>query len=74
MDRSRIAGIADKWMIPTSKTAYMAGLEKKPVIAVAASYIIGLRRDLAAGTRADRAVYVAGTFFGSRWSLPAFER
>src|SRR5580704_16049389 len=35
MDRSRIAHIADKWMIPTSKTAYMAGLEKKPVIAAA---------------------------------------
>jgi hypothetical protein len=29
MDQSRIAEIADKWMIPTSKTAYMAGLEKK---------------------------------------------
>ena len=35
MDRSRIAEIADKWMIPTSKTAYMAGLENKPVIAAA---------------------------------------
>src|ERR1700745_2912143 len=35
MDRSRIADIADRWMIPTSKTAYMAGLENKPVIAAA---------------------------------------
>jgi 2,2-dialkylglycine decarboxylase (pyruvate) len=35
MDRSRIAEIADKWMIPTSKTSYLAGLEKKPVIAAA---------------------------------------
>ena len=35
MDRSRIAEIVDKWMIPTAKTAYMAGLEKKPVIAAA---------------------------------------
>ena len=35
MGRSRIAEIANNWMIPTSKTAYMAGLEKKPVIAAA---------------------------------------
>ena len=35
MDRSRIADIAERWMIPTSKTAYMAGLENKPVIAAA---------------------------------------
>jgi hypothetical protein len=26
MDRARISRIADQWMIPTSKTAYMAGL------------------------------------------------
>jgi 4-aminobutyrate aminotransferase-like enzyme len=35
MDRARISDIAERWMIPTSKTAYMAGLEKKPVIASA---------------------------------------
>ncbi|HYU11169.1 MAG TPA: aminotransferase class III-fold pyridoxal phosphate-dependent enzyme, partial [Stellaceae bacterium] len=35
MDRVRISSIADQWMIPTSKTAYMAGLESKPVIAAA---------------------------------------
>jgi 2,2-dialkylglycine decarboxylase (pyruvate) len=35
MDRARIRDIADRWMIPTSKTAYMAGLESKPVIASA---------------------------------------
>ena len=35
MDRVRISNIADHWMIPTSKTAYMAGLEAKPVIAAA---------------------------------------
>src|ERR1044071_1566143 len=35
MDRTRIAGIAEQWMIPTSKTSYMAGLEAKPVIAAA---------------------------------------
>jgi len=35
MDRARISDIAERWMIPTSKTAYMAGLEKKPVIAAA---------------------------------------
>src|SRR5215467_8256038 len=35
MDRARISEIAERWMIPTSKTAYMAGLEKKPVIAAA---------------------------------------
>ena len=35
MDRARISEIAEQWMIPTSKTAYMAGLEKKPVIATA---------------------------------------
>jgi 2,2-dialkylglycine decarboxylase (pyruvate) len=35
MDRNRIAEIAERWMIPTSKTAYMAGLENKPVIAAA---------------------------------------
>jgi 2,2-dialkylglycine decarboxylase (pyruvate) len=35
MDRARISRIADQWMIPTSKTAYMAGLESKPVIAAA---------------------------------------
>jgi 2,2-dialkylglycine decarboxylase (pyruvate) len=35
MDRVRISNIADQWMIPTSKTAYMAGLESKPVIAAA---------------------------------------
>ena len=35
MDRARIRDIADRWMIPTSKTAYMAGLESKPVIAAA---------------------------------------
>ena len=35
MDRSRIADIAERWMFPTSKTAYMAGLENKPVIAAA---------------------------------------
>ena len=35
MDRVRINNIADQWMIPTSKTAYMAGLETKPVIAAA---------------------------------------
>jgi len=33
MDRDRVLRIADQWMIPTSKTAYMAGLESKPVIA-----------------------------------------
>src|ERR1051325_8690772 len=35
MDRTRIAGIAEQWMIPTSRTSYMAGLEAKPVIAAA---------------------------------------
>jgi len=35
MDRARISSIADQWMIPTSKTAYMAGIETKPVIAAA---------------------------------------
>jgi 2,2-dialkylglycine decarboxylase (pyruvate) len=35
MERGRIADIAERWMIPTSKTAYMAGLENKPVIAAA---------------------------------------
>lgn len=35
MDRARISRIANQWMIPTSKTAYMAGLETKPVIAAA---------------------------------------
>ena len=35
MDRARISSIAEEWMIPTSKTAYMAGLEAKPVIAAA---------------------------------------
>src|SRR5260370_28029664 len=35
MDRVRISNISDRWMIPTSKTAYMAGLEAKPVIAAA---------------------------------------
>jgi 2,2-dialkylglycine decarboxylase (pyruvate) len=35
MDRVRISNIAGHWMIPTSKTAYMAGLESKPVIAAA---------------------------------------
>src|SRR4051812_41877991 len=35
MDRGRISSIASEWMIPTSKTAYMAGLETKPVIAAA---------------------------------------
>jgi 2,2-dialkylglycine decarboxylase (pyruvate) len=35
MDRARISSIADQWMIPTSKTAYMAGIESKPVIASA---------------------------------------
>jgi 2,2-dialkylglycine decarboxylase (pyruvate) len=35
MDRCRISRIAEQWMIPTSKTAYMAGLESKPVIAAA---------------------------------------
>src|SRR6266851_2914191 len=35
MDRVRISNIADRWMIPTSKTAYMAGLEAKPMIAAA---------------------------------------
>jgi 2,2-dialkylglycine decarboxylase (pyruvate) len=35
MDRVRINNIADQWMIPTSKTAYMAGLEAKPVITAA---------------------------------------
>src|SRR3982750_540086 len=35
MDRPRIARIAEQWMIPTSKTSYMAGLEAKPVIAAA---------------------------------------
>ena len=33
MDRDRVLKIADQWMIPTSKTAYMAGLESKPMIA-----------------------------------------
>lgn len=36
MDRRWISDIADRWMIPTSKTAYIAGLEAKPVIAAAA--------------------------------------
>ncbi|HEY1431352.1 MAG TPA: hypothetical protein VGF39_06980 [Stellaceae bacterium] len=31
MDRAHISRIADQWMIPTSKTAYMAGLESKPL-------------------------------------------
>ena len=35
MDRARIGAIAEEWMIPTSKTAYMAGIESKPVIAAA---------------------------------------
>src|ERR1051325_4632213 len=35
MDRTRIASIAEQWMMPTSKTSYMAGLEAKPVIAAA---------------------------------------
>jgi 4-aminobutyrate aminotransferase-like enzyme len=35
MDRARINGIVERWVIPTSKTASMAGLEKKPVIAAA---------------------------------------
>jgi 4-aminobutyrate aminotransferase-like enzyme len=35
IERARISRIADQWMIPTSKTAYMAGLESKPVIAAA---------------------------------------
>jgi 2,2-dialkylglycine decarboxylase (pyruvate) len=35
MDRDRISHIADRWMIPTSKAAYMAGIESKPVIAAA---------------------------------------
>src|SRR3954466_9529667 len=35
MDRPRIARIAEQWMIPTSQTPYMAGLEAEPVIAAA---------------------------------------
>ena len=35
MDRDRISRIAEQWMIPTAKTAYMAGLESRPAIATA---------------------------------------
>ena len=35
MDRARISAVAERWMIPTAKTSYMAGLEQKPVIAAA---------------------------------------
>ena len=32
MDAKQAKAISDQWMIPTLEGAYMAGLEKKPVI------------------------------------------
>lgn len=33
MDRETVSAIVDQWMIPTPSGAYMAGIEKRPVIA-----------------------------------------
>lgn len=35
MDAQTVKSIVDRWMIPTPGGAYMAGLEKRPVIASA---------------------------------------
>lgn len=35
MDRAKVKEIVDTWMIPTPGTAYMAGLEQRPVLASA---------------------------------------
>ncbi|MBI4182371.1 MAG: aspartate aminotransferase family protein [Proteobacteria bacterium] len=40
MDKARVREIAERWMIPTAGGAYMAGLEKRPVIAAAHGSVV----------------------------------
>ena len=40
MKKSKVKEIAERWMIPTSGGAYMAGLESRPVIASARGHLL----------------------------------